>query len=177
MCPKIGYLGFWGWRCENIVVWSQEALPCVNTRLMVYRVSKSVQRPELQVDRKILRTKKEINKKNWVVTVAIWVEVTLEAILTKCGLWGDMVDVITCAIFRDCRLRGVVGVVRGVSCLLPLTWRVALTTLVTLPCDRVMYTSWRWRQPWRFRASWWQRLSELTWELVYRIPDVICWTW
>jgi len=33
--------------------------------------------------------------------------------LNKCGLWGDMVDVITCAIFRDCRLRGV-GVVRGV---------------------------------------------------------------
>ena len=27
---------------------------------------------------------------------------------------GDMVDVITCAIFGDCRLRGV-GVVRGVS--------------------------------------------------------------
>jgi len=27
---------------------------------------------------------------------------------------GDMVDVITCAIFRDCRLRDV-GVVRGVS--------------------------------------------------------------
>ena len=36
------------------------------------------------------------------------------ATLTKCGIWGDMVDVITCAIFRDCRLRGV-GVVRGVS--------------------------------------------------------------
>ena len=50
--------------------------------------------------------------------MAIWVEVTLEAILTKCGLWGDMVDVITCAIFRDCRLRGV-GVVRGVSLLSP----------------------------------------------------------
>jgi len=34
--------------------------------------------------------------------------------LTKCGLWGDKVDVITCAIFRDCRLRGV-GVMTGVS--------------------------------------------------------------
>ena len=33
---------------------------------------------------------------------------------TKCGVWGDMVDVITCAIFGDCWLRGV-GVVRGVS--------------------------------------------------------------
>jgi len=29
-------------------------------------------------------------------------------------LWGDMVDIITCAIFGDCRLRGV-GVVRGVG--------------------------------------------------------------
>ena len=36
----------------------QKALPCVNTRLFVYRVSKSVQRPELYVGRKILRTKK-----------------------------------------------------------------------------------------------------------------------
>jgi len=36
------------------------------------------------------------------------------AILTKYGLWGDIVDVITCAIFRDCRLWGV-GVVRVVS--------------------------------------------------------------
>jgi len=44
------------------------------------------------------------------VTLAIWEEVTLEAILTKCGLWGDMVDVIMCAIFRDRQLRGV-GVV------------------------------------------------------------------
>ena len=71
------------------------------------------------------------------VTLAIWGEVTAGAILIKCGLWGDMVDVITCAIFHDCRLRGV-GVVRGVICLLPLTWRVALITLVTLPCDRVI---------------------------------------
>ena len=48
------------------------------------------------------------------VTLAIWGEVTPGAILTKCRLWGDMVDVITCAIFRDCLLGGV-GVVRGVS--------------------------------------------------------------
>jgi len=46
-------------------------------------------------------------------TLAIWEEVTSGAILTKHGIWGDMVGVITCAIFRDCRLRGV-GVVRGV---------------------------------------------------------------
>ena len=35
-------------------------------------------------------------------------------ILTKCGMCGDKVNVITYAVFRDCRLRGV-GVVRGVS--------------------------------------------------------------
>jgi len=54
---------------------------------------------------RFLRTKKEIKK--WVVTLAIWEEVTPGATLTKCGLWGDMVDVITCAIFGDCRLKGV----------------------------------------------------------------------
>ena len=48
------------------------------------------------------------------VTLAIWGEVTSAAILIKCRVWGDMVDVITCATFRDCWLRGV-GVVRGVS--------------------------------------------------------------
>ena len=48
------------------------------------------------------------------VTLAIWGEVTAAAILTKCRVWGDMVDVITFAIFRDCRLRGM-GVERGVS--------------------------------------------------------------
>jgi len=41
-------------------------------------------------------------------------EETPGAILTKCGMWGDMVDVIMCAIYGDCRLRGV-GVVRGIS--------------------------------------------------------------
>jgi len=49
-----------------------------------------------------------------VVTLAVRGEVTSGAILTECGLWGDIVDVITCAIFRDCRLRGV-GVARGES--------------------------------------------------------------
>jgi len=44
------------------------------------------------------------------------------AILTKCGVWGDIVDVITCAIFGDCRLRGV-GVVRGVSLPSPIDLR------------------------------------------------------
>jgi len=49
-----------------------------------------------------------------VVTLAIWGAVTPAAILTKCRVWGDMVDLITCAIFGDCLLRGV-GVVRGVN--------------------------------------------------------------
>ena len=48
------------------------------------------------------------------VTLAIWGEVSPGATLTICGIWGDVVDVITCAIFGDCRLRGV-GVVIGVS--------------------------------------------------------------
>jgi len=48
-----------------------------------------------------------------VVTLTIWGEVTPGAILTKCGLLVDMVDIITCAIFGDCRLRGV-DVVRAV---------------------------------------------------------------
>ena len=39
--------------------------------------------------------------------------------MTKCRMWGDRVDVITCAIFGDCRLRGV-GVVRGVSLPFPI---------------------------------------------------------
>ena len=47
------------------------------------------------------------------VILAIWGEITPGANLTKCGVWGDMVDLITCAIFGDCRLAGV-GVARGV---------------------------------------------------------------
>ena len=42
----------------------------------------------------------------------IWGEVTPGVILAKCVMWSDMVDVITSAIFGDCRLRDV-GVVRG----------------------------------------------------------------
>ena len=73
------------------------------------------------------------------VTLAIWGAVTPAAILTKCRVWGDMVDVITCAIIGDCRLRGV-GVVTVRVLSLPSPIRVALTTLVTLPCDRVIIT-------------------------------------
>ena len=74
------------------------------------------------------------------VTLAIWGEVTPGVTLTKCGMWGDMVDVITCAIFGDCRLRGV-GVVRGVSLPSPidLTRRPYNTGHTTIrPCDRVI---------------------------------------
>jgi len=74
-------------------------------------------------------------------TLAIWGEETHGAILTKCILWGDMVDVITYAIFGDCRLRGV-GVVRGVSLPSPIDLGCRpYTTLVTLPCDRVIHGS------------------------------------
>jgi len=72
-----------------------------------------------------------------VVTLAILGEVTPAAILTKYRVWGDMVDVITCAIFRDCRVMGV-GVVRGVSLPSPvdLTLRPYNTGHTNLwPCD------------------------------------------
>jgi len=46
--PKNGVLG--GFEGEDVKILSsdpQKALPCVNTRLLMYRMSKSVQRPEL----------------------------------------------------------------------------------------------------------------------------------
>ena len=61
-----------------------------------------------------MRTIKKKFKKNLVVILAIWGEVTSGATLTICGVCGDIVDVITCAIFGGCRLRGV-GVVRGAN--------------------------------------------------------------
>ena len=70
--------------------------------------------------------------------VTVWLLLLPGAILTKCGLWGDRVDVIMCAIFRDCRLRGV-GVVRGVSLPSPIdfTRRPYNTGHTTVwPCDR-----------------------------------------
>jgi len=47
ICTKNGVLG--GFEVEDVKILRsdpREALPCVNTRLLVYRVSKSVQRPE-----------------------------------------------------------------------------------------------------------------------------------
>ena len=104
--PKNGVLG--GVEGEDVKILCcnpQKALTCVNTRLLVYRVSKSVQRPTLKIRGKILRTKSGnfgyMGRSNPC------------AILTKiCGLSRDMVDVITYALFGDCRLRGV-SVVRG----------------------------------------------------------------
>ena len=46
--PKNGFFG--GFEGEDVKILSsdpQKALPCVNTRLLMYRVTKSVQRPEL----------------------------------------------------------------------------------------------------------------------------------
>jgi len=46
--PKNGFFG--GFEGEDVKILyfnPQRALPCMNTRLLVYRVSKSVQRPEL----------------------------------------------------------------------------------------------------------------------------------
>jgi len=46
--PKNGVFG--GFKGEDVKILyfnPQRALPCMNTRLLVYRVSKSVQRPEL----------------------------------------------------------------------------------------------------------------------------------
>ena len=104
----------------------------MNTRLLVYRMLKSLQRPELYVRGKILRTKKEIKNgrsNSW------------DDLDQVCAMWVDMVDIITYAIFCDCRLRGV-GVVRGVTLPSPIDLircrPSALTTLVKLPCDRVI---------------------------------------
>ena len=54
-------------------------------------------------------------------------------ILTKCGMWGDMVDIIMCAILGDCWLRGV-GVVRGVILFYLIDFRCCLcnTGLTTM---------------------------------------------
>jgi len=111
--PKWGFSGFCGWRCENSVFW-----PPKGTTLREY-ASADVSHVKIGSTAwalgrwKNFAYKEEIYK-NWVVTLAIWGEVTPGATLTVCGVWGDMVDIITCAIFGDCRLRGV-GVVRGAN--------------------------------------------------------------
>jgi len=52
--PKNGFFG--GFEAEDVkILFSdpRKALPGMNTRLLMYRVSKSIQRPELKVGRKI----------------------------------------------------------------------------------------------------------------------------
>jgi len=75
--------------------------------------------------------------------LAIWGRVTPGAILTKCGLWGDMVDVITCAIFCAIFRKGCgCGVVRRVKLPSPidLTRRPYNTDRVTtLPLSTVFF--------------------------------------
>jgi len=64
--PKNGFLG--GFEGEDVKILSsdtQKALPCVNTRLLMYRVSKSVQRPELWVGRKIFAYTERNKKIEW----------------------------------------------------------------------------------------------------------------
>ena len=61
----------------------------------------------MSVERLAYKLRKKYRKKLSGNFGYIWGEVTPVATLTKCG---DMVDVITCAIFGDCQVRGV-GVV------------------------------------------------------------------
>ena len=76
--------------CKYCVLTPKKALPCMNTRLLVYRMSKSVQQPKRSVRGKILRTSEKETKKQRKnrVGLAIWGEVPPGAILAKCGqIW------------------------------------------------------------------------------------------
>ena len=112
--PKNGVLG--GFEGEDVKILCsdpQKALLCVNTRLLVYhRLWSHDQRRDRNaiiiiiiiiacqnrfnglssrsVERFCVQRKKE--KKNQVVTLAIWGAVTPAAILTKCRVWGDIVS-------------------------------------------------------------------------------------
>jgi len=103
---KCGFWGFWGWNVKIVYSNPKKHYPawirvcwCIACQNRFNGLS----------SRSVVRFCVQIKKKNSVVTLAIWGQVTPGAILTKCSLWRDMVDVIviTCAIFRGCRLRGV----------------------------------------------------------------------
>jgi len=94
--------------CSN----PQKALPCMDTRLLVYRVQ----------NRFNGLSSRSVERFCVLATLAIWGEETPGEMLTKCGVWGDMVDVITYAIFGDCRLKGV-DVARGVTLPSPIDLR------------------------------------------------------
>jgi len=144
---KWGFSGFWGWRCENIVFW-----PPKGTTLCEY-ASVDVSHVKIGSTAWALGRLKNFaykERKKIVVTLAIWGEVTPGATLTICGVWVDMVDVITCAIFGDCRLRGV-AVVRGANSPSPidLMCRPYNTGHTTVwPCDiyqkqyKILHTYW-----------------------------------
>ena len=81
-----GFWWFWGWKyClltpkRHYPAWIRVSW-CITCQNRLNGLStRSVER--------FLRTKKEILK-NWVVTLAIWGEVTPGTILTRCGLWRD----------------------------------------------------------------------------------------
>ena len=78
--------------------------PCVNTSLLVYRVSKSVNGlSSRSVERFCVQRniKKLSGKFGYMGRSHLWGDLD-----QKCGMWGDMVDVITYAIFGDCRSAG-----------------------------------------------------------------------
>ena len=119
--PKMWFLGVLRWRCENIVFW-----PPKGTTLREY-ASVDVSRDKIGSTAWALGRWKDfcIRRKKFKKLSGNFGYMGKSnpwAILTECGLWEDMVDVITCAIFRDCRLRGV-GVVRGVSLPSPIDLR------------------------------------------------------
>ena len=98
-------MGFGGVEGEDVKI------PCIRVCQCVACQNRCNGLSARSVERFCVQTNKE-TKKKCVVTLAMWGEVTPGAILTKCSTWADMVDVITRAIFDDCRLRGV-GVMRG----------------------------------------------------------------
>ena len=139
MCPK---MRFWGFEGEDVKILCSDPQRHYSAWIRVCWCIACQNRFNGLSSRSVEIFCVQRNKeKNWVVTLAIWGKVTHGAMLTKCGMWGDMVDVITSAIFADCRLRGV-GVVRGVILHFPIDLRCRpYNTAVTLPCDAVTLPS------------------------------------
>jgi len=110
MCPKMGFLGVKMWKyClltpkRHYNAWIRVCWCIACQNRFNGLSSRSVEKFCIYKIKKFF--------KNWVVILAIWGEVTSGATLTKCGMFGDIVDVITCAIFGYCRLK-CAGVVRG----------------------------------------------------------------
>jgi len=117
MYPKC-FFGVEGEYMKMLLSNPQNAQPCmspgVNTRLLEYRMSKSVQRPKRYVCGKICVQRKQEKFSRKLALVRYWPNVARGQI--------TMVDVITCAIYGDCRLGGV-GVARGVTLPSPIDLR------------------------------------------------------